>query len=86
MLWLKPEVSLWSALRTSTIGRMSSKPPLGPEYRAVLAELVAMQETLRRLEVRVLQLLDQVGIADEDIGAELGISSQAVGKRRRRQI
>lgn len=63
----------------------TSKPQPAPEYRAVLAELVALQATLRRLEIQILRLLDEVGVADDDIGAELGISSQAVGKRRRRQ-
>ena len=63
-----------------------SQPQQDPEFQAVLAELVTLQKSMRRLEVRVLRLLDQFGIADEDIGAELGISSQAVGKRRRREI
>ena len=62
-----------------------SKPPPEP-YVAVLTELATLQESVRRLETRVLRMLNSYGISDETIGTELDLTSQAVGKRRRRHV
>lgn len=62
-----------------------SSPPLEP-YVAVLHELAELLASTRRLETRVLQMLNKLGISDETIGTELDLTSQAVGKRRRRQF
>ena len=53
---------------------------------ADLAAIAALQAGLRRLETHTLQLLHEAGISDEAIGIEQGISSQAVGKKRRRRV
>lgn len=64
------------------------KPPKLPDppYIEVLRTLVVLHDDLRRLETHALQVMNDCGITDEDIGEVLGISSQAVGKRRRRKI
>lgn len=61
------------------------KDPSPPPYVAVLAEIASMQTHLRRLETAVLRLMHDAGITDEAIGTEQGISSQAVGQKRRRK-
>ena len=65
------------------------KPAPPPTYVSVLAELAALQdyvEHLKRLETYVLRLMHEAGITDDAIGIEQNISSQAVGKKRRRRI
>jgi len=59
-----------------------SSPP--PTFATVLSELALLQAGLRRLETRILQLMREAGISDEVIADELGISPQAVGRKRRR--
>lgn len=63
---------------------VQKQPPPEP-YVAVLAELAALQASARRLETFVLRMLNEYGISDETIGTELDLTSQAVGKRRRRR-
>lgn len=55
-----------------------------PIYAAVLFELEAVKASVRRLETQMLRLMQDVGIGDPEIADELGITPQAVGKRRRR--
>lgn len=55
-------------------------------YKSCLTELTAMQTAIRRLETCLLKLMNEAGITDEAIATELDISSQAVGKRRRRKV
>ena len=55
-------------------------------YVGVLAELASLQASLRRLETYVLRLMNEAGISDEEIGTVQDISSQAVGKKRRRRV
>lgn len=55
-------------------------------YRTVLSDIAAVQADLRRLETHVLRLMNHCGISDEMIGMEQNISSQAVGKKRRRKV
>lgn len=55
-------------------------------YKLVLTDIATIQADLRRLETHVLQVLHSAGITDEAIGIELNISSQAVGKKRRRRV
>lgn len=64
-------------------GAMAERPE---SFVAVLADLADMQEALRRLETHVLRLMNEAGITDEQIGTEQGLSSQAVGKKRRRPV
>ena len=55
-----------------------------PTYALVLFELSLMKASLRRLEDEALRLMAQAGVTQRDIGDELGITPQAVGKRQRR--
>ena len=55
-------------------------------YVGVLAELTSLQASVRRLETYVLRLMNEAGISDEEIGTVQDISSQAVGKKRRRRV
>lgn len=57
-----------------------------PAYASVLGEIAALQTALRRLETTVLRLMHEAGITDEAIGEVQGISSQAVGQKRRRRL
>lgn len=63
---------------------VQKKPP--ESYIVVLSELAAVQASARRLETFVLRMLNEYGISDETIGTELDLTSQAVGKRRRRKL
>jgi len=58
------------------------RTPPSLAYAAVLADLTTMRALVRQLEVDALRLMKDAGVTDEAIGDELGISSQAVGKKR----
>jgi hypothetical protein len=64
---------------------MEPAPPTEP-WVVVLAELMTLQRSLRRLETHLLRSLNQFGVSDETIATFLDQTSQAVGKRRRRKI
>jgi hypothetical protein len=70
---------------------VSSSPSF--PYVAFLTEIGQMQEALKhlethlkRIETQLLKSMHDVGVTDDVIGTELGISSQAVGKKRRRRV
>lgn len=86
----KPVVSLSVATEWRRI-RAVSRP--SPPYFTLLAEISQIQEAikrldghLKRLETQMLRWMHDADITDDVIGTVLGISSQAVGKKRRRRI
>lgn len=70
-------------VRDDTPDDLSDNGPV-PIYAAVLFELEQMKACVRRLETQALRLMQEAGIGDPEIADELGITPQAVGKRRRR--